>query len=88
MRHAIGRWGHGTDVGGAVRVAESLNPDRIIVITDEQSATRVGDPRCSKAYMINVAPHRNGIGYGAWAHIDGFSESVLRFIREVERERG
>jgi hypothetical protein len=34
--------------------------------------------------MINVASNRNGVGYGDWTRIDGFSENVLRFIREIE----
>ena len=38
----------------------------------------------TNGYMINVASARNGVGYGPWNHIDGFSENVLRFIREVE----
>lgn len=58
--------------------------DRIIVITDEQSHDRVNPPN-GKGYMINVAPYKNGVGYGAWTHIDGFSERVLDFIREIER---
>jgi 60 kDa SS-A/Ro ribonucleoprotein len=37
--------------------------------------------------MINVASNRNGVGYGRWTHIDGFSEGVLRFIHEVEHAR-
>lgn len=41
----------------------------------------------AKGYMINVASAKNGVGYGPWTHIDGFSESVLRFIGEHERER-
>ena len=36
--------------------------------------------------MINVASARNGVGYGPWVHIDGFSEAVLRFIVEHERD--
>jgi hypothetical protein len=36
------------------------------------------------AYMINVASARNGVGYGAWTHIDGFSEAVLNYVRERE----
>ena len=39
----------------------------------------------AKGYMINVASAKNGVGYGPWTHIDGFSESVLRFIGEHER---
>ncbi|WP_035349398.1 TROVE domain-containing protein [Edaphobacter aggregans] len=58
--------------------------DRIIVISDEQSHDRVGAPR-GRGYMINVASARNGVGYGPWTHIDGFSEAVIDYIREFER---
>ena len=34
--------------------------------------------------MINVASARNGVGYGPWTHIDGFSEAVIDYIRELE----
>jgi 60 kDa SS-A/Ro ribonucleoprotein len=34
--------------------------------------------------MVNVASARNGVGYGPWTRIDGFSEAVLEFIREHE----
>lgn len=37
-----------------------------------------------RGYMINVASAQNGVGYGAWNHIDGFSEQVLHYIHEVE----
>lgn len=60
--------------------------DRIIVITDEQSHDRVGAPS-GRGYMINVASARNGVGYGPWMHIDGFSEAVIDYIRELERMR-
>jgi 60 kDa SS-A/Ro ribonucleoprotein len=60
--------------------------DRLIVLTDEQSHDRVPDPLAKHAYVINVASNRNGVGYGRWTHIDGFSEAVLRFIVEYERE--
>jgi hypothetical protein len=36
--------------------------------------------------MINVAAYANGIGYGPWVHIDGWSEQVIRFIQETERD--
>lgn len=51
----------------------------------EQSVTTHGCP-APKAfgYMINVASAKNGVGYGPWVHIDGFSEQVLRFIAERE----
>jgi hypothetical protein len=60
--------------------------DRIIVFTDEQSQDGVANPRHgSLAYMINVASNRNGVGYGAWNHIDGFSEAMLDYIVELEK---
>jgi 60 kDa SS-A/Ro ribonucleoprotein len=62
--------------------------DRIVVVTDEQSHDRVFPPRGKssvKGYMINVASAKNGVGYGAWSHIDGWSESVIEYIRELER---
>jgi hypothetical protein len=35
--------------------------------------------------MINVASNRNGVGYGRWMHLDGFSEQVLRYIGAFEK---
>ncbi len=58
--------------------------DRLVVITDEQSHDRVPAPR-SRGYMINVASYRNGVGYGAWTHIDGWSEAVIEYIRSQEQ---
>lgn len=78
----------GTELGRAVlTVNTKVKHDRLIVITDEQSSGRVPDPVCDKAYMINVASYKNGVGYGKWTHIDGFSESVIRFINEYENDR-
>lgn len=63
--------------------------DRIIVITDEQSMAwgRRGcpDPVVDKAYMLNVGVYENGVGYGRWLTINGFSENVIRYIHEYER---
>jgi 60 kDa SS-A/Ro ribonucleoprotein len=64
---------------------QNLKPDRLIVITDEQSAEAVQNP-VGKGYMINVASNQNGVGYGKWTHVDGFSESVVDWIREYESE--
>lgn len=75
----------GTYLGQAVHQLNQLHHDRLIVITDEQAADRVPPPYAKRAYMINVASYRNGIGYGPWTHIDGFSEGVIRYIYEVER---
>ncbi|HYU46673.1 MAG TPA: TROVE domain-containing protein [Terriglobales bacterium] len=57
--------------------------DRLIVITDEQSHDSVPKPK-GAGYMINVASYKNGVGYGAWMHIDGWSESVIEYIRALE----
>jgi 60 kDa SS-A/Ro ribonucleoprotein len=59
--------------------------DRLIVITDEQAHDSVPSPR-GKGYVINVASYKHGIGYGKWTHIDGWSESVVEYIRELELE--
>lgn len=67
--------------------------DRIIVITDEQDCDH--DPKRTplnadtfgkQNYLINVAAYKNGIGYGKWTHIDGWSEAALDYIRESERQ--
>ena len=74
----------GTLLGKAV---ESLNKkekyDRLIVITDEQTHDSVPGPK-GKGYVINVASYKNGVGYGKWTHIDGWSESLVEYIRTLE----
>ena len=69
--------------------------DRLIVITDEQAHDTVPNPRSWSngrprplGYVVNVAPYKNGIGYGKWTHIDGWSESVVEYIRALEAEEG
>lgn len=76
----------GTELGKAVAEMNKIPHDRLIVITDEQSTDRVPEPIAPHAYMINVASYRNGVGYGKrWTHLDGFSESVFRWIVEFEQ---
>lgn len=58
--------------------------DRLIVLTDEQSHDAVPNAK-AKGYLINVAANKNGIGYGAWTHIDGWSEAVFDYIGENEK---
>jgi len=89
LRDAIGngRFGHGTDTGKAILLAASKGYDRVIVLTDEQSATNVGNPLIgTKGYMLNVAAYQNGVGGTGWNRIDGWSEAVVDYIREVERQ--
>jgi 60 kDa SS-A/Ro ribonucleoprotein len=76
----------GTYLGKAVTHVNGLEHDRLIVVTDEQSHDTVPEAKAARAYMINVASNRNGVGYGKWVHFDGFSEHVLRYIAEYERE--
>jgi 60 kDa SS-A/Ro ribonucleoprotein len=75
---------NGTYLGKAI---EELNRkekyDRLIVISDEQAQDRVPGPE-GKGYVINVAGYENGVGYGKWTHIDGWSESVIEYIRALE----
>jgi len=78
----------GTYLGKAVERVNREPHDRLIVITDEQTADKVPDPKVARAYMINVASFRNGVGYGKWLHLDGFSERVLGYIAEYERTFG
>ena len=33
----------------------------------------------------NNQAYKNGVGYGKWTHIDGWSESVSECVREPER---
>lgn len=91
----------GTRLFDAVALINAKVPyDRLIVITDEQAtdparfgywiqgtARHLPDP-IAKGYMINVASAQNGVGYGKWTHIDGFSEAVIRFIVESEANVG
>jgi len=75
---------HGsTMLGASVARLNQEQLDRLIVITDEQSADRVPNPT-AKGYMINVANNQHGVGYGPWVHIDGWSERVLDFVKEYE----
>jgi len=77
----------GTNIGDAVQTVNRTKYDRTIVITDEQSSDRVGSPN-GKGYMINVGAYQNGVGYGRWTHIDGWSESTLNYIKEYEKLGG
>jgi 60 kDa SS-A/Ro ribonucleoprotein len=92
---------NGTYLGKAVeQLNQSERYDRLIVITDEQAHDTVpnpgswsdGQPALSSTkgprpsgYVINVASYKNGVGYGKWTHIDGWSESVVDYIRTLEQ---
>jgi 60 kDa SS-A/Ro ribonucleoprotein len=74
----------GTQLGKALEELHTkCQYDRIIIITDEQTRDTIPNPK-GKGYIINVATNQNGIGYGAYTKIDGFSENVLKYIYELE----
>jgi hypothetical protein len=76
----------GTNLGASLTQVEAAvreGYDRLVVITDEQSHDRVPAPK-GKGYVINVASARNGVGYGEWTHIDGWSEAVIDYITSLE----
>jgi hypothetical protein len=80
----------GTYLGKAIAHVENdcrHGYDRMVVITDEQSHDQVPSPR-GRGYVINVASNRNGVGYGEWMHIDGWSEAVVEFVAALESADG
>lgn len=79
--------GHGTYLGDCVKtVYDTDNYDRVIIFTDEQSRDKVPDPK-GTGYVVNVASYQNGIGYGSWIHVDGWSESILDYIQILENSK-
>jgi len=74
----------GTNTEDGKRFCDARGYDRLVIITDEQSHQALSNPK-GKGYVVNVASAKNGIGYGAWMHLDGFSEAVLDYIREIEK---
>ncbi len=76
---------NGTQLGKAVEELDRKpGYDRLIVITDEQAHDEVSAPK-GNGYVVNVAGYKNGVGYGKWTHIDGWSESVVEYIRMLEQ---
>lgn len=75
----------GTALGAAIR-ALPTKYDRLVVFTDEQSQDAVGKAPFEKSYIINVAANKNGVNHSSYTKIDGFSEAVIDYIREVEKE--
>ena len=81
-----------TDVGWstygdeAVQYALKDGPwDRCIMITDMQLHTKLRAwPEIAHKYLVNVRSYTNGVGYGNWNWIEGFSAQTLRYMRELE----
>lgn len=90
----------GTLGGGGIFLHQCLSfikdiehtADRIIVLTDEQDCDLKLKPETADAfgvhnYLLNVSVEKNGIGYKPqWIHIDGWSEAVIDYVREYERQ--
>lgn len=75
----------GTSLGQAVSYVYREFPEceRLIVVTDEQSMDRPKHPQ-GRGYIVNVGTYKNGIAYGPWVSIDGWSEAIVEYIRESE----
>src|SRR5262249_47139113 len=54
--------------------------DRLIVITDEQVHDGIVPAWTPRAYVVNVAPYKNGVSYGnGWTQVDGWSERIVDY---------
>jgi hypothetical protein len=83
LRDAMGDAQGGTNIETAKQRADAIGYDRILVLTDEQSLAPVSNPK-APGYMVNVASYKNGVGYGAWNHVDGWSEAIMNYVMACE----
>lgn len=72
----------GTRIGNSVKtVLREENPDRLIIITDEESQDNIENPKC-ETWILNVASYKPVLQVaGNVRRILGFSERVLDFIK-------
>jgi uncharacterized protein with von Willebrand factor type A (vWA) domain len=81
----------GTDIQRSTNDAVKANNrpfDRLIIITDEQSSGSYFSKevlRIPHKYIVNVATYQNGIEYGKFIHINGFSDGIFKYIAEYEK---
>jgi hypothetical protein len=81
----------GTDIQRSTNYAVESNNrpfDRVIIITDEQSSGSYFSKEVLKIphkYIVNVATYQNGIEYGNFIHINGFSDGIFKYIAEYEK---
>ena len=94
IRHMTDKLGYGgiflTQVCDYVAKREiDVVADRVFILTDEQDV----DTKCNpdnavpfgkRNYIINVSSNTNGIAYGKWTHITGWSENVIDYVIELE----
>lgn len=95
LRDTFRRPNNGTYTGRAAQavlaeVTRRLGypPARIIVITDEQSRDVLPALRDTRGYVMNVAPYQNGIAWGQWITVSGFSENLVKFVVATEQGQG
>lgn len=74
----------GTYLAQTIQLINSkVQYDRIIVVTDEQTHDGIVTPN-GRGYVVNVGTYKNGVGYGKWLHIDGWSEAIIDYMRVFE----
>lgn len=69
---------------------QERDAERIIVLTDEQDRDHKCSPASANAfgkenYLINVSVEKNGINFGKWTSIHGWSEKIIDYIIENEK---
>lgn len=80
----------GTYLGGSLKIflehrKKDVMIERLIVITDEQSADIPPRMDIKHCYILNVSNCQNGIkNNGEWLTISGFSEASIDYIQEIE----
>lgn len=75
----------GTYTENAKQAADRNGYDRLVIITDEQSAQPISQPKGdAPGYIVNVAQYQHGIGYGRYTTITGWSEAIVDYICAVE----
>ncbi len=88
LRDAIRNMNVGWSTYGDKAVQRALQDgpwDRCIMISDMQLHDNLqAYPQIKHKYMVNVRSYQNGVGYGNWKWIDGFSSQTLRYMRELE----
>lgn len=70
-----GQW-HYSDLSTGRMAGYGMSEGNAIVVSPK--------PLTDKAYMINCSIQKNGVGYGRWVSIDGFSEAILQYISAYE----
>jgi hypothetical protein len=58
----------------------------VVVVTDEQSHDGIYPGWAKHNYLINVGSYKPSLSTKlGWTQISGFSENIVRWIREVEQ---